>query len=427
MAANRLLLVEDEGIVAMDLSNRLRKLGYVVVGAVSTGEEAVQAVRETLPDLVLMDISLAGAMDGIRAASFICSCFDLPVVYLTAYSDPAILDRAKQTSPYGYVVKPVTDPELHTTIEIALHKHQIDLKLRQMNASLLAEIEERQRAQQALQESKRMFEKTFASLRDAAFIIQAERGAIVDVNPAAIQMFGYSREEFIGRNIGDLHPYRRGYADPLLALAPLIKKRGFIHLPELTLKRKGGSLVVAEQTVTAFDDENGANTTWVCVIRDITERKDAELALVRSEQNVRRVLENLPVMVAAYNPNGTIAVWNRECERVTGYTAEEMLNNPHAIEMLCPDPVYREMQLSEWKRRGHNFREWEWKFTCKDGLTRTVSWSNLPAQFSVPGGAFWASGVDITARLSAERRLRDHAERLAAMLDLDRAILADKA
>ncbi|MFN2571458.1 MAG: ATP-binding protein [Gemmatimonadales bacterium] len=122
--AARILVVEDESIVALDLRSSLEHLGYQVVGTVATGEDAVQIAEREMPDLVLMDIQLRGAMDGTQAAEQIRTRFNLPVVYLTAYSDEATLQRAQVTEPSGYLLKPFADRELQVTIQIALYRHR---------------------------------------------------------------------------------------------------------------------------------------------------------------------------------------------------------------------------------------------------------------------------------------------------------------
>ena len=128
-----ILVVEDEAIVAADLAARLRRLGYGVPAVVSSGEEALEQVPKTNPSLVLMDIKLAGKLDGIEAAHQIQMQYAIPVIYVTAHSDEATLARAraKATGPYGYLIKPFDMDELRTTIEVALHKHKIDSKLKE--------------------------------------------------------------------------------------------------------------------------------------------------------------------------------------------------------------------------------------------------------------------------------------------------------
>ena len=124
MAKVQILIVEDDNIVVMELRDRLQSLGYAVSGVASYGEDALVKAAETRPDLVLMDIRLKGAVDGIEAAEEISARFDIPVVYLTALADESTLQRAKVTEHYGYISKPFDERELHTTIEMALCKHK---------------------------------------------------------------------------------------------------------------------------------------------------------------------------------------------------------------------------------------------------------------------------------------------------------------
>ncbi len=123
----RILVVEDEAIVAMVIKKRLIDLGYIVSGVAATGEDAITKVEGTFPDLVLMDIMLKGEMDGIEAAEQIRQRFSIPVVYLTAHSDENTLERAKLTEPYGYIIKPFTENDLTSNIEIAIHKHMREM------------------------------------------------------------------------------------------------------------------------------------------------------------------------------------------------------------------------------------------------------------------------------------------------------------
>lgn len=131
MADTSIMLVEDEIIVAADVKNRLENMGYAVLGIFDTGEEAIQKAGELKPDMVLMDIVLKGEMDGIDAAQKIREQFDIPLIYLTAYSDEKTLERAKVTEPFGYVLKPFEDREIQSAIEMALYKHQMEKKLKE--------------------------------------------------------------------------------------------------------------------------------------------------------------------------------------------------------------------------------------------------------------------------------------------------------
>jgi CheY-like chemotaxis protein len=138
MDKQAIFIVEDESIVASDIRETLLSLGYDVKGIAKSGETAVEEVQKTRPDLVLMDIHLAGKMDGVEAAGKIHVLCNIPVIYLTAYTDKPLLDRAKVTEPYGYVLKPFDERELHSVIEMALFKHRIEREIRKRDEILFA-------------------------------------------------------------------------------------------------------------------------------------------------------------------------------------------------------------------------------------------------------------------------------------------------
>ncbi|MFN2396888.1 MAG: response regulator, partial [Bacteroidales bacterium] len=126
MAKVKILVVEDESIVAKDIQNSLKKMGYQVPTTVSSAEKAIEEIEENRPDLILMDIMLKGQMSGIEAANHIKERFGIPLIFLTAYADDNTLSKAKITEPYGYIIKPFKEKELQTTIEMALYKHEKD-------------------------------------------------------------------------------------------------------------------------------------------------------------------------------------------------------------------------------------------------------------------------------------------------------------
>ncbi|OGP49711.1 MAG: hypothetical protein A2Y79_05340 [Deltaproteobacteria bacterium RBG_13_43_22] len=136
MEKKKIMVVEDERIVARDLARQLGDLGYDVVATAYSGEEAVEKAGEVLPDLVLMDIVLAGEMDGIQAADRIKALSGTPVVFLTSYADDQTFGRAKLTGPYGYILKPVEKKQLQVTIELALHRQGLELNLQKNHARI---------------------------------------------------------------------------------------------------------------------------------------------------------------------------------------------------------------------------------------------------------------------------------------------------
>lgn len=131
--ATNILVVEDESIVRKDIERSLTKLGYNVVAQADNGEKAIELAQQHRPEIALMDIMLKGDMTGIEAAGKIKEIIDIPVIFLTAYADEATLAKAKITEPHGYILKPFKEIDLHTTIEMALHKHKKELELKVEN------------------------------------------------------------------------------------------------------------------------------------------------------------------------------------------------------------------------------------------------------------------------------------------------------
>lgn len=125
-----ILVTEDESIVRKDIERSLKKLGYNVVGSADTGEKAIELAAELKPDLALMDIMLKGDMTGIEAADSIKKNIDIPIIFLTAYADESTLAKAKVTEPHGYILKPFKEIDIHTSIEMAMHKHKKERELR---------------------------------------------------------------------------------------------------------------------------------------------------------------------------------------------------------------------------------------------------------------------------------------------------------
>jgi DNA-binding response OmpR family regulator len=140
MAKANILVVEDEAIVALDIQTRLIQLGYDVAGICSTGEDAIKRADEFKADLVLMDIMLGGKINGVEAARQIRMQYNIPVIFLTAYSDEATLQQAKMIEPYGYLPKPFDGRTLKTTIEIALHKHKMERERKEMVSTVIQEL-----------------------------------------------------------------------------------------------------------------------------------------------------------------------------------------------------------------------------------------------------------------------------------------------
>jgi PAS domain S-box-containing protein len=180
MAVKQILVVEDESIVAEHIRRNLQIMGYSVTAIASCGEKAIKEVEKKCPDLVLMDIMLNGEMDGIETAKQIRSSFNIPIIYLTAYSDENMLERAKITEPFGYIIKPFNERELHTNIEMALYKHKIETKLKE--------------SENRLKESNQWLFELIKSIGDAVIATDPE-GIIKLMNPIAEALTGWKQED----------------------------------------------------------------------------------------------------------------------------------------------------------------------------------------------------------------------------------------
>jgi two-component system cell cycle sensor histidine kinase/response regulator CckA len=175
--AYKVLVVEDEGLIAHDISNRLEAMGHEVVGTAGTADEALEMAAQA--DIVLMDIRIDGPVDGVEAATRIRERYHLPVVFLTAHSDRPTLDRAKLTGPFGYLVKPIAQASLNTAIEIALYKHHIERKLEEREALLRT---------------------TLSSVADAV-VVTDDRSRVLMLNAAAENLTGWAQQEAEGKPV----------------------------------------------------------------------------------------------------------------------------------------------------------------------------------------------------------------------------------
>jgi PAS domain S-box-containing protein len=178
----KILIVEDEGLVAEDIVQSLRDIGYETGEALDTGEEAVKLAASIAPDLILMDIRLRGRMDGVEAAKQIRAVLDIPIVFLSAYSDQGLLNMAKEAAPSGYLLKPFNKRELHTTIEMALHKHKLEKQLKEKHRWLATLLEH---------------------IGDGV-VANDSRGAVTFMNPAAELLTGWKKEEAVGRGVAEI-------------------------------------------------------------------------------------------------------------------------------------------------------------------------------------------------------------------------------
>ena len=272
-----ILVVEDERIVARDIRRIVEGFGYIVPAIVSTGEKAVQEAKNLHPDLVLMDIVLEGKMTGIDAAEEIRNRFSIPVIYLTAYSDRDTVKSAKETMPYGYLLKPVNEDELRTTVETALYKHKMEM---------------------TLVESERRYRLLAENVADVIWTMDMNM-QFTYISPSVTALSGHMPDEFIELGIDKcLTP------DSLNIINKVFKEETSIEASssgdpsrtralELELVRKDGSIIWIECRVSSLRAPDGRMVGVLGAICDITNRKRAKEKLEQSYRKLQETLEGI--------------------------------------------------------------------------------------------------------------------------------------
>ncbi len=190
----------------------------------------------------------------------------------------------------------------------------------------------------------------------------------------------------------------------------------------IDMKIRVKSKRITEQTWMNIDL---SNHKILAIGQDVTQRKRDEKKLRESEKRLRKVLENMSVMLEAFDENGNLITWNKACEITTGYTAEEMIHNPDAIKLLYPDQNYRQKILKIWENQKNHYSDLELDLTAKDGRIKTISWTNISELYPVSGWASWEVGIDITERKRNEEKQRllyEINQAMTAAEDLDSAL-----
>jgi PAS domain S-box-containing protein len=330
-----ILVVEDDAILARAHHRLLTKIGYRVCDAATTGLAAIERVREQVPDLILMDISLKGNLDGIETAELIRTQFDVPVIYATAFTDQELLERAKRSEPFGYIVKPFGERELRSSIEMALYKHGAERRIRR---------------------SEERFRK-LTGLAPFALSVARDDGTFTFLNAMFTQIFGYLPEE-----VPDLRTFVHLTCPEDLSFATEIGQwqegpeaasaTGGISVRELavvckngdekvvstrTVSLEDGSRIIAYQDVTpeARQRENlellvqertrelVEQKTWL--EREIDHRLMAEEALRSSEQRFRTIFESAGECIFIKDSAGKYVHVNPHMERLVGLSATALL------------------------------------------------------------------------------------------------------
>lgn len=269
----RILIVEDDAIINRHLQSCLLKVGYRVVGTTSSGSEAIKLASQTSPDVVLMDISLHGEMDGIEAAEAIRSWHDIPVIFLTAFADEQSLQRAKATNPFGYILKPFDQRSLYTTIEMAMNKHQLEKRLRD-NEEMLRTLVENQ--------------------GEGVVIVDSDEN-LTYANPAAEAIFGTSIKGLIGHN---LREFTSEKSYEYIRKQTSLRMQGLKSVYEMEILRSDGQERILSVTATPWFDKQGRFSGAFGILSDITERKMVEAA-EREQRNLADALRETATLLGS--------------------------------------------------------------------------------------------------------------------------------
>ncbi len=299
----RILVVEDEQVAAECILDFLADSEYEVIAIVASGAAALQQIPLTRPDLILMDIHLSGAMDGIATAQAISAQWDLPIVFLTAIRDDETLRRAIATSPFGYLLKPFDALQLHTTINIALRRRLLETQLQQAEQWLAA---------------------VLTSIGEGT-IATDPLGHITFINPVAVTLTGWSQTAALGQpitqvlNVAHLLS-RRPAANPLLEA--IQQGRSLTQTDGCLLVTRTGQEYIIGCVASPIKNQQGEITGGVIVFQDISQRKREERLLHRREQEFRALVEHSPDIIARFDHQLRYRYINPSMERITGLPAQ---------------------------------------------------------------------------------------------------------
>lgn len=285
-----ILIVEDEVIVAKDIELTLKQLGYSVTGVAASTESAVELFRETNPDLVLMDIMLQNNNDGVQTTRRLLQMRPVPVIYLTAYADQATLDRAKQTSPYGYLLKPFQEQELRTSIEMALYKFSMEREL---------------------QLKERWLTATLEHIGDAVLTLDRE-GRISYANQPAAQLLETTQDKLIDKQVATVPGDLPQKLSQLQGTSEIESKTGIIETT-----RNDKILLYIEYTATPILNSSRELDGYAVIFRDHTAQITSEIALRRSEKQYRQLIERSPYGIVVHH-RGEILFINKAAAAIFG-------------------------------------------------------------------------------------------------------------
>jgi PAS domain S-box-containing protein len=383
MSKTRILVVEDDVIAGEALVDKLIAMGYVVAAHATTGEEAIEQASKSCPDLVLMDIRLGGSLDGIETSAKIQERMDLPIIYLTAFTDEEILQKAKITAPYSYLIKPVRDRELQIVIEIAMHRHRMERQLK---------------------ERERWLNTVLRSIGDAVIATDTQ-GQVTFMNGVAEQLTGWQNAEAIGKDLEQIfhivneetHVRIENPANRALRHGRIVGLANHTIL----IRRNGDELNIDDSAAPIADDQ-GHLTGVVLVFRDITEKRLNQLALQERTLELDTIFSYAPLGIMHINRNGAVVNVNQRLADIMGLTQAEMLGTA-VIKM----PLNEELRRTLQKALGGESAVYEGQYANADGTrTRFIRAMLNPVRLHSTSVDVIGTIEDITERKQAEERVR---------------------
>lgn len=397
----KILIVEDEMIVAEDISKTLEKIGYKVTGIAPSRRKAIHQIKQIKPDLVLMDIVLQGTDNGIELAETIYNEYNIPVVYLTAYIDKKTIDRAKMTRPYGYIPKPFEKQILESTIEIALYKHDMEQRLRASEA---------------------WFFQTLSSIGDG--VIATDREAkVMFINPVAEELTGWKLKKAQSRPLRDVFSVinPKNGRKIQVPIARVIKTgEGKSFTDQTLLVGKDLRKIPIEQSCGPIKNSRDEVIGMVIVFRDISElikfeheRKMAEKALRESESRYRFLYEESPTISMIVDMNGKIKDINRALMKTLGYSKEDLIGRS-VIRFILPEDRQKVIQNLRKDLKNKETHNNDLRVYDKHRVVHTILFS--PGQSVIYEKdrltGVLVTGIDLTERKRTAEELEDSREQL---------------
>ncbi|MCM2131909.1 two-component system response regulator [Larsenimonas rhizosphaerae] len=326
MTSRRLLIVEDEAIVAHDLAEQLGEMGYDICGVADNGPQALEMARTHRPNLVLMDVVIKGPMDGIKTAAMMHQEHDAAIVFLTAYSDSDTVRRATDTAPYGFLTKPYQINEIKAALEIAAYKFAMERELK---------------------ESEQWFSSMLRCVTDA--IIATDRtGAVRFINSRAEALFGRSLDQLADTSVSSLLTFSTSNGEARsIELADILDDHGCAHIEfnqQLILDAPRTCLTVDYAVAPIRSTLDGLDGLLIS-LRDVSERLNVEQTLRSSEESFRTAFDFAPTGMALVGMDGRFLQGNHAICRLLGHSASTLVNQLQRDVSLPEDMAEEERQL----------------------------------------------------------------------------------